>query len=88
MKGEQTTAFGINPQIKAALLEDIKNFILPNTPFTIDYEWSGIMAFGRSKKPIVKRITPRIVLGARLGGMGVAIGSEIGKATADLLMTQ
>ena len=88
LKGEQTTAFGINPQIKAALLEDIKNFILPNTPFTIDYEWSGIMAFGRSKKPIVKRITPRIVLGARLGGMGVSIGSEIGKATADLLMTQ
>ena len=45
-------------------------------------EWSGIMAFGKNKKPIVEKISDNVVIGARLGGMGVAIGSLVGEKVA------
>jgi len=84
-EGENTTQMGINPKIKTALLSDIKNFILPHHPFEIDMEWSGIMAFGANKKPLVKKIDQNIAMGVRLGGMGVAIGSLIGTEVGQLL---
>jgi gamma-glutamylputrescine oxidase len=48
-------------------------------------KWSGIMAFGNSKKPIIQKVNDNLVIGVRLGGMGVAIGSSMGRATAALL---
>jgi hypothetical protein len=48
-------------------------------------EWSGIMAFGANKKPLVKKIDQNIAMGVRLGGMGVAIGSLIGTEVGQLL---
>jgi glycine/D-amino acid oxidase-like deaminating enzyme len=51
----------------------------------IDMEWSGIMAFGEDKNPIIKKESDTIVVGAKLGGMGVAIGSQVGKQLAELL---
>jgi glycine/D-amino acid oxidase-like deaminating enzyme len=84
-KGETTTDFGSNSKIKQQLLEDLSNIILPDQPFRIDVEWSGIMAFGKNKTPLVEKIDSNIALGVRLGGMGIAIGSKIGEATAQLL---
>ena len=48
-------------------------------------EWSGIMAFGKDKMPIVKKHQNNIVIGVKLSGMGIAIGSEVGKKLAMLL---
>ena len=48
-------------------------------------EWSGIMAFGKNKIPLIKKEGDHIALGVRLGGMGIAIGSKIGQTTARLL---
>ncbi|MGB0600851.1 MAG: NAD(P)/FAD-dependent oxidoreductase [Flavobacteriaceae bacterium] len=84
-KGETTTEFGSNSKIKQQLMEDLSNIILPDQPFSIDMEWSGIMAFGKNKTPLVEKIDSNIALGVRLGGMGIAIGSKIGEATAKLL---
>ncbi|MBK6264909.1 FAD-binding oxidoreductase [Marivirga sp. S37H4] len=83
-ESEQTLAFGINEKIKAAILRDISEMILPGQDFQIDMEWSGIMAFGENKSPIVKRISDKIVVGVRLGGMGVAIGTQIGAEIQEL----
>jgi len=85
-KNEETTDFGINPKIKAQLTADLKQFILPQQPFSIAMEWSGIMGFGTEKTPIIRKINESIAVGVRLGGMGVAIGSKIGASTAALLM--
>ncbi|MFZ8960092.1 MAG: NAD(P)/FAD-dependent oxidoreductase [Flavobacteriaceae bacterium] len=82
---ETTTAFGINPDIKEKLISDLSTFILPNQAFEIEMEWSGIMAFGTNKKPLIKKMDNHIALGVRLGGMGIAIGSKVGEATAKLL---
>jgi hypothetical protein len=61
------------------------SIILPDTPFEIDHRWSGIMGVGEQKKPIITHYAHNIHCGVRLGGMGVAIGSLLGKQLADLL---
>jgi glycine/D-amino acid oxidase-like deaminating enzyme len=86
LKKEATHEFGINEKIKAQLLEDLQSFILLDQEVEIDTEWSGIMAFGKNKMPIIEKRGDQIALGIRLGGMGVAIGSRVGKAVAELLI--
>lgn len=86
LKEEETTEFGINEKIRTKLLSDIENIILPNQPYKIEMEWTGIMAFGRNKAPIVKNVSDRISIGVRLGGMGVAIGSLVGEEVAELIL--
>ncbi|WP_462248770.1 NAD(P)/FAD-dependent oxidoreductase [Ekhidna sp.] len=83
---ETTTEFGINKKIKEKLLSDLEEIILPDQKFQIELEWSGIMAFGENKEPIIEVISEKIVQGVRLGGMGVAIGSLVGEEVAELLL--
>ncbi len=82
---EETTAFGETPIIQNKLEELLKTIILPNTAFEIDHRWSGIMGVGKQKKAIVKQISNHVFCGVRLGGMGVAIGSLVGRELADLV---
>ncbi|MEH1007638.1 MULTISPECIES: FAD-dependent oxidoreductase [unclassified Winogradskyella] len=82
---EETTAFGETPIIQNKLEELLKMTILPNTAFEIDHRWSGIMGVGKQKKAIVKQISNHVFCGVRLGGMGVAIGSLVGRELADLV---
>ena len=82
---ETTTEFGLTEKIKMQLLHDLERFILPENTFELDTEWSGIMAFGNKKLPLIETKGNHIAMGVRLGGMGVAIGSKIGEATAQLL---
>ncbi len=84
-EGETTTEFQSSPQISKALISLLNTTILPNQSFTIDYSWSGIMGVGPIKKPIIELIHPRIGIGVRMGGMGVAIGSLVGEELADLI---
>lgn len=85
MEEETTTEFGENPVIREKLEYYLKELILPGTSFNIDHSWSGIMAFGRNKVPILKEHKPRIFLGVRLGGMGVAIGTQVGQKLAEMM---
>ncbi|MEJ2004245.1 MAG: FAD-dependent oxidoreductase [Cyclobacteriaceae bacterium] len=86
MKEEETTEFGINTFIKETLLGYLQNLILPSREVKIERFWSGIMAFGDNKAPIVECHSPGIYVGARLGGMGVAIGSNIGEKLAEMMI--
>ena len=85
LQGEATTEQGINATIFEELQHDIHDFIAPGKGLEIDYAWSGVMAFGANKKPIIQKISPRISVAARLGGMGVAIGTRVGAELAELL---
>ncbi len=71
--------------IQDALEQLLKDVILPNTNFEIEHRWSGIMGVGNHKNPIVKQLSNNVFCGVRMGGMGVAIGSLIGKELADLV---
>ena len=83
---ETTFLFGINKTIRQKLINDIQTFIIPNMDFNIEYEWSGIMGFGKIKLPLIKKVSENISLGVRLGGMGISIGSIIGEKTANLIL--
>ena len=74
---EETTDIALNAAIQKDLEEKLRSIILPETNFTIAHRWSGIMAFGKNKMPIEKQISPRVFGAFRLGGMGVALGSEV-----------
>jgi len=82
--GETTTELETTSQITGALTDLLKNVILPNQQFSIEYNWSGIMGVGQTKAPIIEKIDERIAVGVRLGGMGVAIGSLVGKELSEL----
>ena len=84
-KGEETPEFGQTEIIQTQLEEILKTTILPNTDFEIDHRWSGIMGVGNQKKAIVKQVSNNVFCGVRLGGMGVAIGSLVGKELAELV---
>ncbi len=84
-KTEETSEFGETEIIQNKLEDLLKTTILPNINFEIDYSWSGIMGVGQQKKAIVKQISNHVYCGVRLGGMGVAIGSLIGKELAHLI---
>ncbi len=82
---EETTEFGVTNLVQNKLKELLKTTILPETSFEIDYCWSGIMGIGNKKKAIVKLLSDNVACGVRLGGMGVAIGTYIGKELAEMM---
>ncbi|MFK7757441.1 MAG: NAD(P)/FAD-dependent oxidoreductase [Flavobacteriales bacterium] len=81
---EETSKFEVNSDLRLRLERYLKEHfgILPEQ---IEMEWTGIMGVGNSKKPLVNRLNEHVVYGVKLGGMGVAIGSLVGKEVADLL---
>ena len=86
---EQTSEFGQTSIIQNELEKMLQEIILPTIPFEIEHRWSGIMGLGSrnlsgQKKAIVKQVSNHVFCGVRLGGMGVAIGSLVGKELAEL----
>ncbi|GAA4892443.1 FAD-dependent oxidoreductase [Flaviramulus aquimarinus] len=84
-KGEETTVLNQTAKIQNTLEDLLKTTILPETAFEIDQRWSGIMGVGNQKKALVKQLSNNVFCGVRLGGMGIAIGSLVGKELADLV---
>jgi len=85
---ENTEEFGTTAVIQNALLDLLSEIILPRQKVKIESWWSGIMGLGNTKKPIVEMVSPSIGVAVRLGGMGVALGSLVGKEAADMILQQ
>ena len=86
LKNETTTNFNTTAFILNTLKDKLDKTILPNQTYEIEHQWSGIMAFGENKTPILKNISKNISIGVRLGGMGIAIGSHLGGSIAELML--
>jgi len=84
-KGEETNEFAQTKLIQDKLETILKEVILPEREFEIDRRWSGIMGVGDQKRPILKQLSSNVFCGVRLGGMGIAIGSAVGKELAELV---
>jgi glycine/D-amino acid oxidase-like deaminating enzyme len=78
-KTETSSEFELNSKIQKHLDHLLKTVILPNTSYEVEQRWCGIMGVGSEKKPIIKKTSPNVVCAVRMGGMGVAIGSLVGK---------
>ena len=85
-EGETTGEISTSPKIIERLQHLLSSVILPDTPYEIDHKWAGIMGVGTSKQPIVKKVDPSVYCAVRLGGMGVAIGSLVGKELAKIII--
>jgi gamma-glutamylputrescine oxidase len=84
---EEENTFDMNGSeaLKQHLLNYVQTIVLPNQKFELDMHWSGIMAMGKEKLPIVKRVNSNTVLCARMSGMGVALGPIMGEEVCKLL---
>lgn len=82
---ETTIEFDTTPEIQKALDNILNNVILKKQEFDIEHKWSGILAVGNKKKPILKSLNNRVHCAVRLGGMGVAIGSDLGQKLANVI---
>lgn len=84
-KTEETTVMELTEKVQSTLEELLQTTILPGKEFKIDHRWSGIMGVGAHKKPVLKQLSENVFCGVRLGGMGVAMGSQVGHDLAELL---
>lgn len=82
---ETTTDFELNEMIQTDLENKLQHIILPNQTIDIEHRWTGIMAFGKSKRPIIEQHSENVWIGVRMGGMGVAIGSEVGWSLSEII---
>lgn len=77
--GETTEEMSVTSNIKEHIVKLLQEVIVPEQTFSIDYQWAGIMGVGSEKIPLLGSQTSRIHYAIRMGGMGVAMGSEIGR---------
>jgi glycine/D-amino acid oxidase-like deaminating enzyme len=89
IEGEATPQFGINDKIKDYLVDYAQSKIITHEAFEIDYCWSGIMGFTPSKTTHIEVDSKTgAIIAAGLNGMGVAIGAEIGRMAAKLVLVK
>ena len=84
---ENTMKYGNTNIIQSFLSKFLEERIVCKT-VNIDYWWSGILGVGNEKKPIITKHGDRIYCAVRLGGMGVAIGTSVGRELAELIVNE
>jgi glycine/D-amino acid oxidase-like deaminating enzyme len=84
-KTEETTDFETTEFLQNHLENFLREVILPYKDFKIALRWSGIMAMGEEKSPIVKQVSKRQFCAVRLSGMGVALAPKIGEMVAEMI---
>lgn len=84
-EAEETFNKGTTELIQNRLEELLKTVILPDNDFRIDRTWSGTLGLGNNREPIVLEKEKNLYIGVRMGGMGVAIGSGIGKELSEMI---
>lgn len=85
---EETQQMQTTDLIQNELERYLDETILPGQKedYTIDYRWSGIMAMGSEKMPIIREIEPGIFCAVRMSGMGVALAPVVGKSIRKLML--
>ena len=83
-KAEETFDMSTSIKIQEHLKALLKTKILPNQEFEIEHSWSGIMGMGNSKTTLLKQLDESLFCAIRLGGMGVALGTDVGQKVANL----
>jgi gamma-glutamylputrescine oxidase len=84
-ENENTLQMETSTLIQTALQDFIAQHLLPCTDFTITDTWSGIMAMGREKGPLIQQVESNIFCCVRMSGMGVALAPEAAKKIAEMM---
>lgn len=87
LTGEATADFGAHPVIRSFLHDKLATWTgRKAAELPVAFEWSGIIAQGPKKTPIVRPLSDRIFLAVRLAGMGVALSSLLAEEASDLIL--
>jgi gamma-glutamylputrescine oxidase len=85
-EAENSPEIKLTSTIQNKLDQLLKEVILPyKSVVKVEMRWAGIMGVGDTKTAIVKQLDTNIYCAVRMGGMGIAIGSLIGKEAAGLI---
>jgi gamma-glutamylputrescine oxidase len=84
-KEEETFSAEVSEPVQQELERFLKEIILPGIPYQINKRWSGTMAIGSEKKPIVRKINEQLFCAVRMSGMGVALAPQLGKEIAGIM---
>jgi glycine/D-amino acid oxidase-like deaminating enzyme len=86
--GEQSFEFATTDAIQAELERYLAEVVLPRYmgKYSIERRWSGIMAMGSEKMPIVGEVQPRVFASVRMSGMGVALAPVVAQQVAAMLL--
>jgi glycine/D-amino acid oxidase-like deaminating enzyme len=85
LEEEKTFSAGTSEHVQDELERFLREIVLPGIPYQIGFRWSGTMAVGREKKPIVQKINERLYCAVRMSGMGVALAPQLGKRVAGMM---
>jgi gamma-glutamylputrescine oxidase len=85
---ERTTDMSTSDFIQSELEKYLNEVVLPDFKgrYTIENRWSGIMAMGGEKMPIVKEIQPNVFCCIRMSGMGVALAPVVSQQVAEMML--
>ena len=86
-KEEETTEMITTEFIQRELETYLAEVILPmhTNHYQVEYRWSGIMAMGSEKAPIIKELEKNVFCAVRMSGMGVALAPMAGKQVAQMM---
>lgn len=84
---EETTDQTPTPRIQAALDALLRDVVLPGQTYTVEHRWAGTMGLGAHKQVIIRQLAPRLTCSVRMGGMGVALGTDTGRKAAELVLS-
>ncbi len=85
---EDTDVMQVTSSIQDELEHFIQRHIITSTATTIADRWSGIMAMGSEKLPIVKKIAPHVFCAVRMSGMGVALAPVVGRQVSEMMLEE
>lgn len=87
IEGEKSFAFDTTELIQNHLEVFLKEVVLPHhTDYTIEHRWSGIMAMGSNKTPIVQQVQPKVFCAVRMSGMGVALAPVVSEQVVKMML--
>ena len=82
---ERTEEMILSDTIQQELERFLQEVVLPGRHYSIEHRWSGIMAMGSEKMPILKAVNDQVFCAVRMSGMGVALAPVIGEKVAALM---
>ena len=83
-EAEETFEMKTTEKIQKELKHLLETKILPNQTFEIEKSWAGIMGVGSSKTTHIKQLNEGLFCAVRMGGMGIALGTNVGQEVAQL----
>lgn len=87
---ERTTDMNTSEFIQEQLEQYLDEVVLPHQKgqYIIEHRWTGIMAMGSEKMPIVKEVQPNIFCCIRMSGMGVALAPIVSQQITEMMLKQ